>query len=268
MAEPEKTETGISRESKYQQAPTVSTVAEQPPAYGKPEKKSETPMASKSETPAAQKQKAAKPVQQSLFEPGRLAEQKIKELRIVGQLFSTYWIMEYDDKMYLVDQHAAHEKVLYERFIKQIQKKKPMTQILKPPLLFTMSMSEQEIFQEHKDIFTELGFLIEAFGDREYAVSEIPVHLPSISALDLLTDALDMLSDHHSNKTPEIIFERIASMSCKAAVKGNQKMEIRQAEELIREMMDLENPYHCPHGRPTMISMSRRELDKKFKRIL
>lgn len=271
IAEPRNTENSAGSESKYQQAPTVSTVAEQPPRYGKTEPKTETSTGAHASTDAVSKPKASaapKPVQQSLFEHGKLADQKIKELRIIGQLFSTYWIMEYDDKMYLVDQHAAHEKVLYERFIKQIQKKKPMTQVVKPPLLLTLSMAEQQIFQEHKDIFAELGFLIEAFGDREYAVSEIPVHLPSISALDLLTDALDMLSDHHSNKTPEIIFERIASMSCKAAVKGNHKMDVRQAEELIREMMDLENPYHCPHGRPTMISMSRRELEKKFKRIL
>lgn len=260
----------ISSESKYQQAPTVSTVAEQPPTYGNTETKPEIPSVSKPEAPPVSKPVASvsKQVQQSLFEQGELADQKIKELRIVGQVFSTYWIMEYEDKMYLVDQHAAHEKVLYERFVKQIREKKPMIQMLKPPLVLTLSMAEQQVFQEHQDIFAELGFQIESFGDREYAVSGVPVHLPSVSALDLLTDALDMLSDYHGNKTPEILSDRIASMSCKAAVKGNNKMDIRQAEELIREMMDLENPYHCPHGRPTMISMTKRELEKKFKRIL
>lgn len=266
-------------ENKYQQAETVSTVAEQPPNYSNAGPKPEMPPISKPEplsssqpetAPASKSEQppVPKPVQQSLFEQGELADQKIRELRIVGQVFSTYWIMEYEDKMYLVDQHAAHEKVLYERFVKQIQEKKPMIQMLKPPLVLTLSMAEQQVFQEHQDIFAELGFQIESFGDREYAVSGVPAHLPSVSALDLLTDALDMLSDYHGGKTPEILSDRIASMSCKAAVKGNNKMDIRQAEELIREMMDLENPYHCPHGRPTMISMSKRELEKKFKRIL
>lgn len=266
-------------ENKYQQEETVSTVAEQPPNYSNAGSKPEMPPISKPEplssslpetAPASRLEEpsVSKPVQQSLFEQGALAEQKLRELRIVGQVFSTYWIMEYEDKMYLVDQHAAHEKVLYERFVKQIREKETLIQMLQPPLVLTLSMAEQQIFQEHQDIFARLGFQIESFGDREYAVSGIPAHLPSVNALDLLTDALDMLSDYHGSKTPEILSDRIASMSCKAAVKGNHKMDFRQAEELIREMMDLENPYHCPHGRPTMISMSKRELEKKFKRIL
>lgn len=206
--------------------------------------------------------------QRSLFQDGELADQAVKEIRMIGQVFSTYWIMEYEDNMYLVDQHAAHEKVLYERFMKQIRQSQPMTQMTQPPIVLSLSMAEQQILQEHEDLFASLGFQIESFGGREYAVSGVPAHLPALNTVDMLTDALDMLADHHGNGTPEILLERVASMSCKAAVKGNHRLDIRQAEELIREMMTLDNPYHCPHGRPTMISMSKRELEKKFKRIV
>ncbi len=206
--------------------------------------------------------------QESLFEDGALADQATKEIRMIGQVFSTYWIMEYEDNMYLVDQHAAHEKVLYERLMKQIREHQPMIQMTQPPIMLTLSMAEQQILQEHEDLFASLGFQIESFGGREYAVSGVPAHLPAVNTVDMLTDALDMLADHSGNRTPELLLERVASMSCKAAVKGNHRLDIRQAEELIREMMKLDNPYHCPHGRPTMISMSKRELEKKFKRIV
>ncbi|MDO4166611.1 MAG: DNA mismatch repair protein MutL, partial [Eubacteriales bacterium] len=225
----------------------ADAVAEQAPDYG---------------------QKQAKPIQQSLFEEGELAEQATKEIRIIGQVFSTYWIMEYEDKMYMVDQHAAHEKVLYERFMKSLREKQPMIQMVQPPIVLTLSMTEQQALTEHEDLFASLGFQIESFGGREYAVSGVPAHLPSVNTEDLLIEALDMLSEYHGGKTPEVLLDRVATMSCKAAVKGNNKLDVRQAEELIREMMTLENPYHCPHGRPTMISMTKRELEKKFKRIV
>lgn len=225
----------------------ADAVAEQAPDYG---------------------QKQAKPIQQSLFEEGGLAEQATKEIRIIGQVFSTYWIMEYEDKMYMVDQHAAHEKVLYERFMKSLREKQPMIQMVQPPIVLTLSMTEQQALTEHEDLFASLGFQIESFGGREYAVSGVPAHLPSVNTEDLLIEALDMLSEYHGGKTPEVLLDRVATMSCKAAVKGNNKLDVRQAEELIREMMTLENPYHCPHGRPTMISMTKRELEKKFKRIV
>lgn len=258
-------------QGKYQQAQTVSVAAEAAPAYGSAPaaQKKTPPEPADTEVPAAiADSSVSQPVQQSLFEQGELADQRNKELRLIGQVFSTYWIMEYGDKMYLVDQHAAHEKVLYERFVKQIREKKPMVQMLAPPLILTLSMAEQQIFEEHQALFAGLGFQIESFGGREYAVNGVPAHLPAMNTLDLLTDALDMLSDYHGDRAPDLLSDRIASMSCKAAVKGNNKLDIRQAEELLREMMNLENPYHCPHGRPTMISMTKRELEKKFKRIL
>lgn len=225
------------------------------------------------EAESRQRQQVAEPVpvygkQQSLFGDGILSDQAVNEIRMVGQIFSTYWIMEYEDSMYLVDQHAAHEKVLYERFMKQIRGHQPMIQMTQPPIVLTLSMAEQQILEEQEELFTALGFQIESFGGREYAVTGVPAHLPTVNTVDMLTDALDMLAGHHGGTTPELLLERVASMSCKAAVKGNHRLDVRQAEELIREMMTLENPYHCPHGRPTMIRMSKRELEKKFKRIL
>lgn len=212
--------------------------------------------------------KTVTPKQQSLFDEGELAEQSMKELRIIGQVFSTYWVLQYEDNMYLVDQHAAHEKVLYERYMKQLKEKQPMIQMLQPPVILTLSLTEQQALEANQELFQQLGYQIEPFGGREYAVSGVPAHLPSIGTEELLTEVMDTLTEYHSTKAPEILLDKIASMSCKAAVKGNHSLSPEQAEELMKELMTLENPYHCPHGRPTMISMSKRELEKKFKRIL
>lgn len=207
--------------------------------------------------------------QASMFEEqGALEDQALRELRIVGQVFQTYWILQYEDAMYLVDQHAAHEKVLYERFMKQLQEKQPMIQMVQPPMILSLSMQEEQALQEHQELFRKLGFEIDSFGGREYAISGIPAHLPSIEVQALFVEALALCARQRGVDTPEILLDKIASMSCKAAVKGNNKLDMRQAEELMRELMSLDNPYHCPHGRPTMIRMTKRELEKKFKRIV
>ena len=201
-------------------------------------------------------------------EQGALEDQALRELHIVGQVFQTYWILQYEDAMYLVDQHAAHEKVLYERFMKQLQEKQPMIQMVQPPMILSLSMQEEQALKEHQELFRELGFEIESFGGREYAISGIPAHLPSIEVQALFVEALALCGRQRGVDTPEILLDKIASMSCKAAVKGNNELDFRQAEELMRELMSLDNPYHCPHGRPTMIRMTKRELEKKFKRIV
>lgn len=209
-----------------------------------------------------------KPEQESFFDSGILSEQAVKEIRIIGQVFDTYWILQYDNGMYLIDQHAAHEKVLYERFMKQLSEKEPMTQLLQPPVILTVSMQEQQALTEHMDILQHLGYQIEPFGGREYAVTGVPAHLPSVSDASLLKEVIDTLVDNHARSTPELLMDKVASMSCKAAVKGNHELPREQIEELLRELMTLENPYHCPHGRPTMIKMTKTELEKKFKRII
>ena len=208
------------------------------------------------------------PVQESFFDKGILSEQAQKEVKIIGQVFDTYWILQYDNAMYMVDQHAAHEKVLYERFMKQFSEKKPMVQLLQPPVVLTLTMQEEQAVKEHMSVFDELGYQIEPFGGREYVVNGVPAHLPQIGNEELLKEVIDAMVDEHSRPTPDILKDKIASMSCKAAVKGNNRLPREQMEELLRELMTLENPYHCPHGRPTMIKMTKTELDKKFKRIV
>lgn len=209
-----------------------------------------------------------KPAQETLFEEGILSEKAQKDVLIIGQVFNTYWILQYEDGMYLVDQHAAHEKVLYERFIRQLNEKEPMTQLLQPPVILTLSMQEEQAIKDGADIFAKLGYQIEPFGGREYAVTGVPAHLPAVGEEELLKEVIDTMVDEHARSTPEILLDKVASMSCKAAVKGNNRLPKEQMYELLKELMTLENPYHCPHGRPTMIKMTKQELEKKFKRIV
>lgn len=209
-----------------------------------------------------------KPAQETLFEEGILSEKAQKDVLIIGQVFNTYWILQYEDGMYLVDQHAAHEKVLYERFMNQLNEKEPMTQLLQPPVILTLSMQEEQAVKDGADIFTKLGYQIEPFGGREYAVTGVPAHLPAVGEEELLKEVIDTMVDEHARSTPEILLDKVASMSCKAAVKGNNRLPKEQMYELLKELMTLENPYHCPHGRPTMIKMTKQELEKKFKRIV
>lgn len=188
---------------------------------------------------------------------------------VIGQLFQTYWIVEFEGEMLVIDQHAAHEKVLYERLMAQIQSNKPATQMINPPMVLSLSMTEEQLFLENQEVFEQLGFAITPFGGREYTVNGVPFHLPTLADRDLLMEIFDELSMTGSKKVePEVLLNRIATMSCKAAVKGNQKLSVNEAVSLIEQLMTLENPYHCPHGRPTMIRMSKYELEKKFKRIV
>ncbi len=188
---------------------------------------------------------------------------------LIGQLFQTYWIVEFEGEMLVIDQHAAHEKVLYEGLMAQIRSNKPATQMINPPMILSLSMTEEQLFLEHQEVFEQLGFAIAPFGGREYAVNGVPFHLPTLADKDLLMEIFDELSLISSKKAaPEILLNKVASMACKAAVKGNQKLSVSEAVSLIGQLMTLENPYHCPHGRPTMIRMSKYELEKKFKRIV
>ena len=204
----------------------------------------------------------------NIFEQGVLLETQPKDLRIVGLVLSTYWILQYEDNMYMVDQHAAHEKVLYERFMKQISGNKVMVQMVNPPIVLSLSMVEQQVVDDNIEIFKELGYTIEAFGGREYIVTGIPAQLPDIATTDLLMEIIDDLVNGKTNLSKDVLLERVATMSCKAAVKGNNELPLEQAHELLKELMSLENPYNCPHGRPTMIRMSKYEIEKKFKRIV
>ncbi len=187
---------------------------------------------------------------------------------IIGQLFDTYWLVQMGDTLYIIDQHAAHEKVLYERTMATLENKEYTSQVIFPPMLLSLSMQEEELLKKYMEYFNKVGYTIEPFGGREYAVTSVPANLFGLNEQALMIEMLDSLMTLKGNETPQIILEKIASMSCKAAVKGNQKLSRPEMEQLIGELLTLENPYHCPHGRPTIISMTKYELEKKFKRIL
>lgn len=206
--------------------------------------------------------------QLDLFEEKLLTKEARTEHKIIGQVFDTYWLVQFKDNLYIIDQHAAHEKVLYERTIKSLKNKEYTSQIISPPIILTLSMQEEELLNRYMDNFKRVGFEIEPFGGKEYSVRAVPDNLFSIAQKELLIEMIDSLSDNAGKATPDIIDEKIASMSCKAAVKGNNRLSLLEAETLINELLTLDNPYNCPHGRPTIIAMSRYELEKKFKRIV
>lgn len=212
--------------------------------------------------------KSEPPKQMNLFENKLLDENSRNKYRIIGQLFDTYWLIEFEDKFYMMDQHAAHEKVLYERTMNKLHDKTIGTQMILPPIVLSLNMHEEEIYKTNQDIFKRLGYEIEEFGGNEYKVTGIPAGLPKMDYKQLLIDVLDGLSEESASKDPDIITEKVASMSCKAAVKGNNRLSFNEAFELMDELMKAENPYNCPHGRPTLIMMSRYEIEKKFKRIV
>lgn len=197
-----------------------------------------------------------------------LCEENKKDIRIIGQVFDTYWIMEFEGNMYIVDQHAAHEKVLYEKFMKNYLNKSIVTQQINPPEILTLTIQEQELFQKNEEYIAGFGYEIEEFGEREYAIRAVPMDFSNVSPKELLIEIIDSLKDDYVKSTPESIKDRIATMSCKAAVKGNNHLSFKETEALLNELMGLENPYNCPHGRPTLIMMSKYELEKKFKRIV
>lgn len=207
--------------------------------------------------------------QLNLFEEHLLKREKKAEYKLIGQVFETYWLVEFENSLYIIDQHAAHERVLYERTLKEMKNREFTAQYLSPPIILSLSMQEAQVLNENMDRFTRIGFEIEPFGGEEYAVRVIPDNLFGIAKKELLLEMLDDLADGISTSmTPELIDEKVASMSCKAAVKGNNRLSAQEADALIGELLLLENPYHCPHGRPTIIAMTQRELEKKFKRIV
>ncbi|WP_029232200.1 DNA mismatch repair endonuclease MutL [Butyrivibrio sp. VCB2006] len=211
-----------------------------------------------------------KPVQLNLFDEKVLSKENVKEYEILGQIFGTYWIIGFKDKMFMVDQHAAHEKVNYERMMKRYKSGEMLSQMVNPPVIVTLSAAEEELFLEYRQYFEKLGFNIENFGGHEYAMRAIPIDLFGCdNEKEMFQEILDELShETNLNRTPDVINYKIASMACKASIKGNTKMTRQEMEALLDELLTLENPYNCPHGRPTIISMSKYEIDKKFKRVV
>lgn len=209
-----------------------------------------------------------KPKQLDLFEEKILTASKKSEYQLIGQVFDTYWMFQYQDKLCILDQHAAHEKVKYERFMKRYHEKDVLSQVLFPPVIVSLSGQEEVVLKECLGTFERMGFEIEEFGGNEYALRNVPVDLYGCGEREMFLAILDELEAGVSKQSPQVVEERIATMACKAAVKGNNRLSFEEADQLIEELLTLDNPYNCPHGRPTIITISKYEMEKKFKRIV
>lgn len=206
--------------------------------------------------------------QQSLFQNQLLHEEDSVPFRLIGQVFGTFWLIEYKDELLIIDQHAAHEKVLYEELMKELSENHVYSQNLLTPVVLTLTHREKEVLASYQEAFTNLGFEIEEFGGDEYAVKAVPSHFLHLASRELFYSILDELMENPQRGNTELITDRCATISCKAAVKGNHTLSFSEAEKLIEKMLKAEKPYHCPHGRPTTISMTKKEFEKKFKRIV
>ena len=242
-----------------------ASVSEEIPSVNQPEPVKQSEMIHGSQQEQKQEQKAE---QLDLFDGKLLEAESRKKHKLIGQVFDTYWLVEFSDQLYIIDQHAAHEKVLYEKTMATLKTREYTSQVINPPIILTLNRNEELLLNRHLSVFTDMGFEIEPFGGREFAVRGVPANLFSIAKKELLIEMIDGLSDDMSFNNPGIIYEKVASMSCKAAVKGGNTLSAAEANELIDQLLKLENPYACPHGRPTIISMSKYELEKKFKRIV
>lgn len=260
---------GRGTEQPVQPAEVPSRPMEQPvrPA-GEPSRQAEPPARQLKPEVHRTEPPSQAPEQMEMFDGRLLSEKARSRHRLIGQVFDTYWLVEYNGSLYIIDQHAAHEKVLFEKTFRSLKSREYTSQFISPPIILTLSMQEEELLKKHMDVFTRVGFEIEPFGGSEYAVRAVPDNLFSLAKKELLMEMLDGLSEDSGAAGPEAVYDRIASMSCKAAVKGNSRLSEQEADRLIDELLGLENPYACPHGRPTIISISKYEMEKKFKRIV
>ncbi len=218
-------------------------------------------------TPEPEVQSNIRKDQISLFESGFMTEEARPKHRLIGQLFKTYWLIEYENNLFIMDQHAAHEKVMYEKLMKQYEKREVLSQQIHPPLVISVNPVEQEALRKNMDFFEQMGFQIESFGGNEYMLRAVPLETYGLAAQDIFIDFVDSLTEEGNHLNMDLFIYKIATMACKAAVKGNMKLSFAEADALIDQLLQLDNPYNCPHGRPTIIAMTETELEKKFRRI-
>lgn len=218
-------------------------------------------------TPEPEVQSNIRKDQISLFESGFMTEEARPKHRLIGQLFKTYWLIEYENNLFIMDQHAAHEKVMYEKLMKQYEKREILSQQIHPPLVISVNPVEQEALRKNMDFFEQMGFQIESFGGNEYMLRAVPLETYGLAAQDIFIDFVDSLTEEGNHLNIDLFIYKIATMACKAAVKGNMKLSFAEADALIDQLLQLDNPYNCPHGRPTIIAMTETELEKKFRRI-
>ncbi len=224
-------------------------------------------MQEKYKAPVMQEKQESEP--QPVYEQLRFfSEEAVKEHHIIGQLFDTYWMVEFDNALYIIDQHAAHEKVLYEKLMATLKDRDVASQMISPSIIVNLSASEEIAYEEYADVFRRLGFTVEPFGTGAYAITGVPDNMLNVDPKELFMEMLAGGQELKGAKSSDVILEKAASMSCKAAVKGNMHLSREEIEQLITDLLSLENPYHCPHGRPTIIKMTKYEIEKKFKRIV
>ncbi len=234
----------------------------------------EPPQVAESSTYGKEQSEASEPttfVQQNLLDDGDtgfLTKDARRQHRIIGQLFETYWLIEYGDKLFIIDQHAAHEKVLYEQTMKRLREGSFTAQAISPPVILSLSRQEEEMLFRYGEQIAAFGYEIEHFGGREYALNALPAEFEHVDMRQMFVELLNDCFGLTGREAPELILEKVASLSCKAAVKGSQKLSLPEIRALIDDLLELDNPYHCPHGRPTIISMTRYEIEKKFKRVI
>ena len=209
-----------------------------------------------------------KPEQLNFFDEKILTKNAREEYRVLGQIFDTYWIVAFRDKVLFIDQHAAHEKIMYERLLHRLEEKQVTSQNLNPPVIVTLSGKDEAVYQQYRDYFASIGFEVEHFGGSEYAIRSVPTDLYGCDEKQLFEEILTEIADGQIKGAPDVVAQKLASMACKAAIKGNHSYSQAEAEKLIDELLELDNPYHCPHGRPTIISMSKYEMERKFNRIV
>lgn len=291
LSTPEPFETGFKQQTVRQQPAAPSYLKEEPAAYV-PEvaKAPEMPQISRQvgirpavhvQVKETQQEKpkeepkntvehtvVQQPKQMELFDDKLLSKEARARHRIIGQLFDTYWLVEYENTFYVIDQHAAHEKVLYEKFMKEFSNRDIVSQMVSPPQVISLNLQEDMLLKAHMEVFQELGFEISEFGGREYSIHGVPADLYGCSVQDFFVEVLDGLENENPKQASELLTGKIATAACKAAVKGNNRLSFEEADQLIGQLLGLDNPYHCPHGRPTIVSMSKYELEKKFKRIV
>lgn len=255
-----------------------NTVAENSVPYStQPAKTALNPAEANVQTNETSEQKKQEPItpeakikyeQMDMFEDKFLTPEAKKKHRIIGQLFKTYWLIEYEDKFFIMDQHAAHEKVKFEELMANYKNKTAIPQYLMPPAIVSLSGTESEFLRENLEFFQNLGFQIEGFGGKEYKLSAVPANLFGLDGRELFLEFIGELSENGQKQTIDTFISKLSTMACKAAIKGNTSISFKEADTLIDQLMKLENPYTCPHGRPTLISMTETELEKKFKRIV
>lgn len=188
--------------------------------------------------------------------------------KYIGQIFGTYILVEYENKLYIIDQHAAHEKINYEKILKAYENGENLSQKIFPSIILKLTPIQYEAVTKNLDSFKKIGFEIEIFGDNDIKIDSVPYNILNIGNEKLLMDMIDSLADNKNKEHYDSIVEKIASIACKKSIKANDLLSKDEVKNLLNELFKLDNPYNCPHGRPTIISLSKQEFEKKFGRIV